>query len=146
MSGVQRIGPLALGALLLIALTVSACGNKEQPEVKNDQARQVAATIQGYINAQQSGDWQEMCTLLDNPSRRALQRNKKLPSVSACAQALSSAPAKAQAGLRESATGVRVIKAAVQGNKGEALVKVSTGRKIAKANKIDGVWRVSITE
>lgn len=141
----NRLSVLLVAAIATVA--ISGCQQQEEePTKNNEQARQVAITAQQYINAQRTGDWQQMCTLLDNPSRQALQRNTKSPSIAACAQALGSAPAEAQKALQQSAEGVRVIKAAVRGNQGEALVKVPTGRKLAQLYKIDGQWRVSIAE
>jgi outer membrane PBP1 activator LpoA protein len=139
----RRVKPLLLAIIVPLAL-LTACSSEESETSTNQGAKDVAAQTALYIEAQRSGDWNKMCLLLDDASRKALQNNGKLPTAAACAKALSSAPLSSQKALQESTKGVAVVKAVAKGNQGEALVRVPDGQKVIKLYRVDGVWRVSI--
>ena len=93
----------ALSFLILPVLALAACGSSEAENVANS-----------YLEAQQSGNWTEMCQNLDKASQEALQTSLKQAGgrkvkPASCAEAIEGATEQTKNAIVQGATGVKVI-------------------------------------
>jgi hypothetical protein len=143
---------IAVSGLLAGALLLTACGSKQSTDEQSQQpdaAQVVAATGQKYLLAQRSGDWPEMCQLLNSRSQQALASNKKnnkLSGAAGCRAALEGADQKTQQALIASTAGVKIIRSAVNGQRGEILAKTKTGQKVIVLVQENGSWKIDLLQ
>jgi hypothetical protein len=107
----------------------------------SDSSEEINQKIAQYSSALESGNWQEVCSLISLESRQAVINNSGQET---CPRGYETLPKAGRKQLRDSAKNTEVLSVDISGDKATAKINTEKGKGEVPLLRQDGTWRIHL--